>query len=151
MAVQEAAGDPGQRMRASHMDREAVVAVLRNAYIAGRLTLDEFDERTSAAYASKTWGELGALTADLPETPELGADLPGPPPVPDGPPAVTGRVTPVARRRPRPRLWPVILISVLGLASGSALLAVVAIVTGVVAHMVVSLIEGWRDGGKELR
>ena len=32
-----------------------------------------------------------------------------------------------------------------------ALLAVVAIVTGVVAHMVVSLIEGWRDGGKELR
>jgi hypothetical protein len=68
------AGDAGWGMRASDMDRESVVAVLRDAHTAGRLTLDEFDERTSAAYASKTWGELEVLTTDLPEEP----DLPGP-------------------------------------------------------------------------
>ena len=43
-------------IRASDVDREVVVATLRDAYTAGRLTLEEFDERTSAAYASKTWG-----------------------------------------------------------------------------------------------
>jgi hypothetical protein len=64
-------------MRASDADRDAVVAVLRDAYAAGRLTLEEFGERTSAAYAGKTWGELRELTADLPEQPLLGADVPG--------------------------------------------------------------------------
>lgn len=35
--------------------------------MAGRLTLDEFAERTDAVYSAETWSELGALTADLPE------------------------------------------------------------------------------------
>ena len=64
-------------MRASDTDRDAVVAVLRDAYAEGRLTLEEFGERTSAAYAGKTWGDLRELTADLPEQPLLGADVPG--------------------------------------------------------------------------
>jgi Domain of unknown function (DUF1707) len=63
-------------MRASDADRDAVVAVLRDAYAAGRLTLEEFGQRTSAAYAGRTWGELRELVADLPEQPLLGADLP---------------------------------------------------------------------------
>jgi hypothetical protein len=63
-------------IRASDVDREAVVATLREAYTAGRLTLDEFDERMAAAYAGKTWGDLRGLTADLPVQPVLGADLP---------------------------------------------------------------------------
>ncbi len=154
MAVQ-GAGDPGWGIRASDMDREAVVAVLRDAYTAGRLTLDEFDERTSAAYAGKTWGELRVLTADLPEMPEMGADLPGPPapprPVPEDPLVMTGRVTPVARPRPRPRLWPITLVLVLGFATDSWLLAVVAVVTGVVSLVAVPFIAGWRDGGKDRR
>jgi hypothetical protein len=33
---------------------------------AGRLTLAEYDERLSRAYAATTFGELAALTADLP-------------------------------------------------------------------------------------
>ena len=37
-------------MRASDLDRDAVVATLRDAYTAGRLTLEEFDERMTAAY-----------------------------------------------------------------------------------------------------
>jgi hypothetical protein len=39
-----ASDDP---IRASDADREVVVATLREAYTAGRLDLDEFDERTS--------------------------------------------------------------------------------------------------------
>lgn len=89
MTVQ-GAGDPDWGMRASDKDREAVVTVLRDAYAVGRLTLDEFNGRTSAAYAGRTWGELQALAADLPEVPEIGADLPG-----TGQPA-----TPALRTRP---------------------------------------------------
>lgn len=62
-------------IRASDQERESVVDVLRDAYTDGRLTLDEFDERTSAAYAAKTWADLRDLTADLPAEPLLGADL----------------------------------------------------------------------------
>src|SRR5580700_10843093 len=64
-------------IRASDVDRDVVVATLRDAYTAGRLTLEEFDERTSDAYASKTWGELRKLTEDLPSQPVLGSDVPG--------------------------------------------------------------------------
>jgi hypothetical protein len=64
-------------IRASDADREVVVASLREAYMAGRLTLDEFDERMAAAYASKTWGDLRKLTIDLPSQPVLGSDVPG--------------------------------------------------------------------------
>jgi Domain of unknown function (DUF1707) len=63
-------------IRASDRERETVVDVLRDAYTEGRLTLDEFEERTSAAYASKTWADLRELTGDLPVEPVLGADLP---------------------------------------------------------------------------
>jgi hypothetical protein len=62
-------------MRASDDDRERTVEVLRDAYAAGRLDLDEFDERTTAAYSAKTWGDLRELTSDLPAEPRLGADL----------------------------------------------------------------------------
>jgi len=62
-------------IRASDKERESVVDVLRDAYTDGRLTLEEFEERTSAAYASKTWPELRELTCDLPVEPVLGADL----------------------------------------------------------------------------
>lgn len=53
-------------MRAGDADRERLVEQLREHHAAGRLTLDEFDERMQQAYAAKTYGELGALTRDLP-------------------------------------------------------------------------------------
>lgn len=64
-------------IRASDADRDVVVGALREAFSEGRLTLDEFDERMSAAYSSKTWGQLRELTVDLPVQPVLGADVPG--------------------------------------------------------------------------
>jgi hypothetical protein len=35
---------------------------------AGRLTVDEYEDRLARAYAAKTYGELDALTVDLPST-----------------------------------------------------------------------------------
>ena len=61
----EKVSDCGQR--ASARDRESAAKALREAYTAGRLTLDEFGERIDAVYSAVTWDELGELTADLPE------------------------------------------------------------------------------------
>ncbi len=62
-------------IRASDHDREHVVEILRTQYAEGRLTLEEFDERMTAAYAGRTWGDLLDLTNDLPADVRLGADL----------------------------------------------------------------------------
>jgi DUF1707 SHOCT-like domain len=101
-------------IRASDQDRDVVVAVLRDAYTAGRLTLEEFDERTSAAYASRTWGELRKLTEDLPAQPILGSDVPGrplpAPTLPAHPQRVRGSLPP-ARHRHRPvAFFPVVAL-----------------------------------------
>jgi hypothetical protein len=53
-------------LRASDADRERSVAALRHHAAAGRLTVDELDERTERAYAAKTLRELAELQADLP-------------------------------------------------------------------------------------
>ena len=113
-------------IRASDVDREVVVATLRDAYTAGRLTLEEFDERTSAAYASKTWGDLRKLTEDLPSQPVLGSDVPGrrlpsAPALPSHPERNNGPVPPV-RRKPRAIAFlPIVTLwLVLALASRSA-------------------------------
>jgi hypothetical protein len=57
---------PVRRLRASHVDRDAVVEVLRIAAGDGRLTAAELDERLEAALTAKTYAELAVLTADLP-------------------------------------------------------------------------------------
>lgn len=122
-------------IRASDVDREVVVATLRDAFTAGRLTLEEFDERTTAAYGSKTWGELRKLTEDLPSQPILGSDVPGrrlpsaalpsstlpASTLPAHPERASGRVPPV-RRRPRAVAFlPLVTLwLVLALASRSA-------------------------------
>jgi hypothetical protein len=72
-------------MRAGDADREYVLELLRVAGSEGRLDLDEFDERVRATLAARTYGELAALTVDLP----------GEPPAP-------GRVVPLAATPPQP-------------------------------------------------
>ena len=56
-------------MRASHADREHVIDTLKAAFVQGRLTKDELDQRVGQAFASKTYAELAALSADLPAGP----------------------------------------------------------------------------------
>ncbi|WIX86167.1 DUF1707 domain-containing protein [Amycolatopsis sp. DG1A-15b] len=52
--------------RASHADREAVVAQLQDAVEAGLIALSEFDERVRAVYAARLRDELARVVADLP-------------------------------------------------------------------------------------
>ena len=59
---------PEPHLRAADVDRTAVATVLGEHMSAGRLTVDEYDERLARAYTAKTYGELEQLTADLPTT-----------------------------------------------------------------------------------
>jgi hypothetical protein len=53
-------------LRASDRDREATVAALREHAVEGRLTLEEFTDRMSAAYTARTSDDLAQLVRDLP-------------------------------------------------------------------------------------
>jgi Domain of unknown function (DUF1707)/Domain of unknown function (DUF4190) len=56
-------------MLAASADRERAVDVLKAGFAEGRLTQDEYNDRMGRAYAARTYGELAALTADLPAGP----------------------------------------------------------------------------------
>jgi hypothetical protein len=112
-------------IRASDQERESVVDVLRDAFTDGRLTFDEFEERTAAAYAAKTWTDLRQLTSDLPAQPVLGVGLNHRPP---GalPQAVPPGIGPRRSRRDRPfdRVLPVLFVWILiSAAAGSPSIA----------------------------
>ncbi len=59
-----AAADRG-RLRASHADREQVTGTLEAAFVQVWLTKDKLDARVSQTFASRTYTELAALTADI--------------------------------------------------------------------------------------
>jgi hypothetical protein len=61
---------PEPALRASDDDRDAVLRVLEQHTAVGRLNLDEFDQRSTAALAAVTLDDLAALTSDLPELPD---------------------------------------------------------------------------------
>jgi hypothetical protein len=97
------------RMRVSDADRERVTTRLREHFADGRLTSEELDERITSALNAKTFGDLRAVMADLPE-PEPAGPQAGPPPpwasAPQwGPPAY--------RYRRGPRLLPLALLILL--------------------------------------
>jgi hypothetical protein len=56
----------GSLVRASDADRDRVVEALAAASAEGRLTLEEYSERSDAALVARTHGDLASLTADLP-------------------------------------------------------------------------------------
>jgi hypothetical protein len=56
---------PGD-LRVSDAERDMAVSELSKAFQVGRLTADEFEQRSSQAFASRTGNELTALLADLP-------------------------------------------------------------------------------------
>jgi hypothetical protein len=56
-------------VRASDAERERTVALLRDHAAEGRLTLEEFTDRMSAAYLARTNAELDDLARDLPVAP----------------------------------------------------------------------------------
>lgn len=105
--------------RLGDADREQVVNQLKTAWSDGRLTMDEFSERSGRAYAARSRHDLDVLVADLPPTagpasypPARGyRPVPAPAPAPatgpagGGPvpgsgayPAASGERGPVSRR-----------------------------------------------------
>ena len=53
-------------LRISDADRAAAVDLLSEQYAEGRLTRDEFDERSDAVWSAKTRGDLAPVFVDLP-------------------------------------------------------------------------------------
>lgn len=66
----------GPGIRASDADRERTVVALQREVGTGRLTLDEFAERSAVVYDARTLGELAALTRDLPHPALAGGPSP---------------------------------------------------------------------------
>ena len=91
-------------LRISDADREAAVELLGEQYALGRLTRDEFDERSDAVWSAQTEGDLAPIIADLPVRRS-------------GPPRG------VSLAPHRPRWWPMPLAPVI------ALLVVLTVVT----------------------
>jgi len=90
---QDLAAAGGDRLRASHADREQVIEALKDAFVQGRLTRDELAARAGRALAARTFAELATLTADIPAAAG-----------PARPPAPACRRPPArARRRPLAR------------------------------------------------
>jgi hypothetical protein len=71
---------PQAGQRASHVDRDRVVELLRVAAGDGRLTAEELDGRLETALTARTCGELAALTTDLPAIPDSAPGTPVPEP-----------------------------------------------------------------------
>jgi hypothetical protein len=97
---------------ASDADRDQTISVLTDHFQAGRLTPDEFDDRSGRALRARTQGELTALLADLP--PDLPPDRA---PVPD-PVIDAGGVRPRLRGRTSP-VWAVPVVIAIALAIGA--------------------------------
>jgi hypothetical protein len=64
--VTDASGSASDALLASDAERDAVVARLSTACGEGRLSLDEFVERSERVQLARTRGDLSALVADLP-------------------------------------------------------------------------------------
>ena len=54
------------QMRASDADRDRAATLLREHHAAGRLSVEEFQERLDATFDAKTLGDLDRLLGDLP-------------------------------------------------------------------------------------
>jgi hypothetical protein len=63
------------RLLAYPADREQVIDTLKAAFVQGLLTKDEFDLRVGQTLGSRTYAELGVVTADIPGR-LIGAQLP---------------------------------------------------------------------------
>jgi hypothetical protein len=105
--------DRRPELRVGDADRQRMAERLRRAHDEGRLDLAEFDERVTAAYAARTFGDLDALDADLP--PEAAPRAPVP--VPD--------------RRPVPSLDRAAMVAWLGASVANIVIwGVVAVAAG---------------------
>lgn len=88
-------------MRIGDREREAAVAALGEHFVAGRLTKEEYDDRSGVAWQARTSSDLAPLFYDLPA---LQAPRPAQPPARR--PVPQGR----SRRYPGPPVLPILLL-----------------------------------------
>ena len=69
-------------IRVSDAERDQAVAELSEHYQAGRLTLEEFDDRSNLALRARTGSDLTSLFADLPKGAAAAVRAPSGPAVP---------------------------------------------------------------------
>jgi hypothetical protein len=122
---------PEPHLRAADADRTAVATQLGDQMSAGRLTVAEYDERLARAYAARTYGELEALTADLPRP----AAQP-PAPAPAARPAVHGGCgwSGGPSREAAWRNWAVVAVIVLTVWTANAIATRTALLLADVGH-----------------
>jgi uncharacterized protein DUF1707 len=82
------------RLRAADADRDRAIEILAGATAEGRLTQEEYSERSETALSARTLGELAALTADIPSVPARGDVV-----------AVTEEITAVLGNESRKGSW----------------------------------------------
>ena len=68
----------GSNTRVGDADRDATATQLREHYAAGRLTLDELNERLEQTFAARTGADLNAVMRDLPSLDGASARAGGP-------------------------------------------------------------------------
>jgi predicted lipid-binding transport protein (Tim44 family) len=142
-------------LRASHADRERLVNTLKAAFVQGRLSKTEFDQRVSQALAVRTYADLAAVTVDLPAArirAEEAREF-----------ALAQAAAPAQAAQPvsKPLMWGMIAVVLLGLVSlligvpmnnvDLMALGVLAILTGAPVAGTLML-DSWRAGrsGRQL-
>jgi Domain of unknown function (DUF1707) len=129
-------------LRASHADREHVIDVLKAAFVQGRLTKNELDARAGQAFASRTYADLAAITADLPAG-LIGAQPPRKPAPAQAPPPVN-----------KPLLWTagaIMLTAIASMVAGFPAQNLLLLTYGVLAILIAAPIAGtlmldsWRE------
>jgi hypothetical protein len=136
-------GYPSGSMRVSDADRDRAIAELSEHYQAGRITTEEFEDRSGRALQARTTADLADLFTDLPrrQAPMTGATTGAA--APDA-----ASTAPAGPAKSWPARVPVAPVTIL------AVVAVLALLSGhlfhiawvpVVAIIVVRLLAGGRD------
>jgi len=129
-------GHPSGSLRVSDADRDRAIAELSEHYQAGRITTEEFEDRSGRALQARTTADLADLFTDLPrrQAPATGA--------------TATSTAPASPAKAWPARVPVAPVTIL------AVIAVLALLSGhlfhiawvpVVAIVVVRLLAGGRD------
>jgi len=123
-------------LRAAQADREQAITVLKAAYAQGRLTKDELEARAGQAFASRTYAELAALTADIPAPAPVTASAGSP-----------GRTLARATKRAGFCLLAAVALMEAAFLTGNFLLIVVATFAGLGAagFLGYGIIDAWQE------